>query len=143
MAFFFQRFLKHAAGGRVPGVDPRMLESVLLHDWPGNVRELDLLTRRLLALHGHEPLLRRSFLPDVMLDRVPPGAEPTAAASLGTADRDQHDGRLLAEALRRNRGNITHAAADAGISRARAYRLMRNRSCTQFLAEIDAVNTNH
>jgi transcriptional regulator of acetoin/glycerol metabolism len=142
IAFFFRSFLNRYTAGRIPAVDPRMLECVLLHDWPGNVRELDLLTRRLLALHGHEPLLRRSFLPDAMIDNVPPGDEPTPPRS-EPADRDQHDRLLLAEALRRHNGNLTRAATEAGISRARAYRLMRNRSSKDFLAEIDALRTNH
>jgi transcriptional regulator of acetoin/glycerol metabolism len=142
VAFFFRAFLNRYAGGTVPGVDPRMLECLLLHDWPGNVRELDLLTRRLLALHGHEPLLRRSFLPDSMIDNVPKGDE-TSAARTGAVDRDPHDRLLLAKALRHHHGNVTRAAAEAGISRARAYRLMRNRSSEEFLAEIEAVRTNH
>ena len=142
VAFFFRSFVSRYAVGRVPNVDPRMLECMLLHDWPGNVRELELLTRRLLALHGQEPLLRRSFLPDAMIDSVPSGKESTAVRSI-PADRDQHDRQLLAKALRRHRGNVTRAAAEVGISRARSYRLMGDRSAEQFLAEIDAVRTNH
>jgi transcriptional regulator of acetoin/glycerol metabolism len=142
IAFFFRSFVKRHAVGRAPDVDPRMLECLLLHDWPGNVRELELLTRRLLAFHGHEPVLRRSFLPDAMIENLPLGGEPAAVRSV-TADRDQHDRQLLAEALRNQRGNITRAAAALGISRARAYRLMRNRSSKEFLADFDAVRTNH
>jgi transcriptional regulator with PAS, ATPase and Fis domain len=142
VAFFFRAFMERYGGGKVPGGDPRMLECLLLHDWPGNVWELDLLTRRLLALHGHEPLLRRSFLPDGMIDNVPANDEPSAART-GALDRDPHDRLLLAKALRHHQGNVTRAAAEAGISRARAYRLMRNRSSEEFLAEIEAVRANH
>jgi transcriptional regulator with AAA-type ATPase domain len=143
VAFFFQSFLNRHAAGRAPEVDPRMLECLLLHDWPGNVRELELLTRRLVALHGDQPSLRRSFLPDEMTAEVPLRDEPPAAAGPGAADRDQHDRQLLARALGQERGNLTRAAAAAGISRARAYRLMRNRSLEEFLAEINDVRTNH
>jgi transcriptional regulator of acetoin/glycerol metabolism len=141
IGFFFWRFLNKHAGGHVPEVDPRMLESVLLHAWPGNLRELDLLCHRLLALHGHEPLLRRSFLPDVMIDEQPLGQDLTSESR--TADREEHDCQLLARALRQHGGNVTRAAADAGISRARAYRLMRGRSCEAFLSEVHAVGASH
>jgi transcriptional regulator of acetoin/glycerol metabolism len=77
-----------------------------------------------------------------MIDNVPPSEEPTGPKS-GAVDRDQHDRLRLAEALRRHHGHVTRAAAEAGISRARAYRLMRDRSSQEFLAEVDAVRTNH
>ena len=120
IAFFFRSFVSRYAVGLVPNVDPRMLECMLLHDWPGNVRELELLTRRLLALHGQEPLLRRSFLPDAMIDSMPSGEELTAIRSI-PADRDQHDRQLLAKALRRHRGNVTRAAAEVWGDSPRAF----------------------
>jgi transcriptional regulator with PAS, ATPase and Fis domain len=121
-----------------------MLECMLMYDWPGNLRELDLLTRRLLALHGQEPVLRRSFLPAAMIDQLEPPEDAAGAPSATpqpAADREQYDRRRLGEELRRHGGNITRAAGGAGISRARAYRLMADRSPEQFLAELDAVKT--
>jgi transcriptional regulator of acetoin/glycerol metabolism len=104
------------------------------------VRELDLLTRRLVALHGNEPLLRRSFLPEALRDKVAADAAPPQPAA-GSVDRDEHDLQRLAEELRRHELNVTRAAAAAGISRSRAYRLMGGRSPQQFLAELGAVKT--
>jgi transcriptional regulator of acetoin/glycerol metabolism len=146
IGLFFQHFLDRQTAGRAPAVDPRLLECLLIHDWPGNVRELDLLTRRLVALHGHEPLLRRSFLPEALRARVPPAtAEADASTDAGAApagappatDRDQHDRRRLAGELRRLQGNVTRAATAAGISRARAYRLMGGRTAPEFLADTE------
>lgn len=147
VAIFFRLFLDQHGAGRTPQIDPRMLECMLLHDWPANLRELDLLTRRLLALHGEEPLLRRSFLPAAMLDQLGPlddaeGAPSRTATPEPAADREQYDCRRLREELRRQGGNITRAAAAAGISRARAYRLMGDRSPEQFLAARDAIKTD-
>jgi transcriptional regulator with PAS, ATPase and Fis domain len=137
---YFRYFLERQAPGRTPQLDPRLLECLLLHDWPGNVRELDLLTRRLVALHGNEPLLRRSFLPEALRDKVAADAAPPQPAA-GSVDRDEHDLQRLAEELRRHELNVTRAAAAAGISRSRAYRLMGGRSPQQFLAELGAVKT--
>ena len=133
------------AVGLSPYVDPRMLERAAFMTGQERAGVCDLPTRRLLALHGHEPLLRRSFLPDgATIDKVPASEVEPPPPKIGTGGiRDQHDRLLLAEALRRHDGNVTRAAAAAGISRARAYRLMRNRSSREFLAEIDAVRTNH
>ena len=144
IAVFFQLFLDRHGAGRAPQIDPRMLECMLIYDWPGNLRELDLLTRRLLALHGQEPVLRRSFLPAAMIDQVGLLEDATGAPPAATdppADREQYDRGRLGEELRRHGGNITRAAAAAGISRARAYRLMADRSPEQFLADLDAIKT--
>ena len=139
----FLRFLDRCTGGQPPPVDPRLLECLLTYAWPGNVRELDLLTRRLIALHGHEPRLRRSFLPEALRAHLPPPADddsPAAGerASAPAPDRDQHDRRQLIDALRSLDGNLTRAAAAAHISRARAYRLMNGQSVAEFLAAAGA-----
>jgi transcriptional regulator with AAA-type ATPase domain len=140
----FDHFLRQRTGGDAPAVAPRLLECLLLHDWPGNVRELELLTRRLLALHGHEPLLRRSHLPPEIRRAVPAVLEPAGAtpvgrprpgSAVGEGDRDDHDLRRLTAALRLNEGNLSRAAATAGISRARAYRLLGDRSVEELLAD--------
>jgi transcriptional regulator with PAS, ATPase and Fis domain len=140
IAFLFQHFLQKHSGARPPDVEPRLVEQLCLHDWPFNVRELDLLARRLLVLHGHEPLLRRSHLPDTILTRAPapkPGAAAAPApmpasdsAALRANTPEYHRARrerelaLLTEALRAHNGSVARAAAAVGISRQRAYRLM-------------------
>jgi transcriptional regulator of acetoin/glycerol metabolism len=123
---FLRRFLDLHGAGNPPAVDPLLLEGLLLHDWPGNVRELDMLTQRLLALHGHEPVLRRTHLPAAFRDGLPLADEagPSPPPGPATGDRDEHDRSRLAHELRVHGGNVTRAAAAAGLSRARAYRLM-------------------
>jgi len=136
IAYLFSHLLRLHSGGRPPEVEARLVEQLCLHDWPFNVRELDLLARRLLVLHGHEKLLRRSHLPEAIRDRASEPA-PTPATSVGSGaisaarnSSESHRARrerelsLLTEALRTHNGSVARAAAAVGISRQRAYRLM-------------------
>jgi transcriptional regulator with PAS, ATPase and Fis domain len=138
IAFLFLHLLRLHAGGRPSDVEPRLVEQLCLHDWPFNVRELDLLARRLLVLHGHEEVLRRSHLPEEILNRPETGAPvpaPVAAVGSGAISaapntpeshraRRERELSLLTEALRTHKGSVARAAAAVGISRQRAYRLM-------------------
>jgi transcriptional regulator of acetoin/glycerol metabolism len=93
------------------------------------VRELELTARRLLAVHGDEPLLKRRFLPEHVLS--PPSAAP--------GDEPQLDLGRLAAALRRSNGNLSKACAELQISRQRAYRLLDGVSVKDFLAQHPAL----
>lgn len=122
IGYLFGFFLRQASGGRPPGVDVRLLERLLLFDWPDNVRQLELLTRQLVVMHGHEPLLTQNMLPESFgRSEQERSAERPA---LPPADRKAHDLQALRAALRDNDGNVSRAAAQAGISRQRAYRLL-------------------
>ena len=120
----FLRFLHEQSGGHPPAVDPKLVEALLLYDWPLNVRELVLVVRRLLAVFGHEPTLKRAMLPERMQGAptasTPGRGGPTPRAS--TLDEVAFE--QLVEALRRHTGNVSRATADLGITRARAYRLL-------------------
>ncbi|HEY6559766.1 MAG TPA: sigma 54-interacting transcriptional regulator [Polyangiaceae bacterium] len=143
IAWVFQRLLARHAGGRPPQVEARLIERLCLYDWPGNVRELDLVTRRMLTLHGHETLLRHAHLPAqlstvaesrlVSQSRIdsadePARGAPALARSAGTGTeheaRETPDLEALTAALSRVGGNVAQAAAALGISRQRAYRLL-------------------
>jgi len=117
------RILREAGAGQFPELDYRFIEQLLLYDWPLNVRELALLARRLLALHGSEPMLRRSFLPPRIQQagRAPADGGQERARS---STQDEQAFEQLVAALRENGGNVARAAATLGISRARAYRLL-------------------
>jgi transcriptional regulator with PAS, ATPase and Fis domain len=123
IAPMFAQFLKQQTGGRPPTVEPRLVEALCLHDWPQNVRELELLTRTLLAVHGHEATLRRQHLPAELAARLGPqggGAEAPQAPR----DRRAHDLDRLKQELTKNGGNVKSAADALGISRQRVYRLL-------------------
>jgi sigma-54 dependent transcriptional regulator, acetoin dehydrogenase operon transcriptional activator AcoR len=131
-------FLKQHSGGRPPALEPRLLEDLLLYAWPGNVRELELTVRKLLVLHGHEPRLRRSMLPESMRTQATP-PEPVRGPAEG--ERREHDLSRLVRELKSNGQNVARAAEAIGVSRQRAYRLLDGRSVTELIAsqEFDAV----
>ncbi len=123
VAPLFQQFLKQQSGGRPPEVEARLVEALCLHDWPQNVRELELTTRRLLAVHGHEPKLRRQHLPAelaALCEEAPAVTKTTGAPR----ERRDHDLAKVKQELERNGGNVKAAAEALGISRQRIYRLL-------------------
>jgi transcriptional regulator with GAF, ATPase, and Fis domain len=132
---FLEHFLRRHTGGRPPAVDGRLLEYLVLKDWPGNVRELELFVRRILVLHGHEPVLKRAHLDMEPPQRLatpapsstPPPASPlhasAAPARRASPEQAESDLRALRERLAEH-GNFSRAAQEAGISRQRAYRLL-------------------
>jgi transcriptional regulator with GAF, ATPase, and Fis domain len=122
-------FLRQYSGGRPPGVDGRLLEHLLLSPWPGNVRELELLARRLLALHGQEPILRRSMLANGRSAETTP---PKAANKRRSSEDATPDLQRLRERFAEH-GNLSRAAQEAGFSRQRAYRLLAGRSPRELL----------
>ena len=123
----FQSFLTKHASGPLPALEPKLVESLCLYAWPGNVRELELIARRLLAVHGTEPVLKRRFLPEHVTE---PAA--TSASSIGPGPLEP---ARLAAALRRAGGNLTKACAELQISRQRAYRLLDGVSVKDFMAQ--------
>jgi len=139
IGFLFGYFLRRFSGGRPPRVDSKLLERLLLHSWPNNVRELELLTRRLLVIHGHETQLKQNMLPEALGRSEASDNEPRTPSSPPNEDRNGHDLRALVAELRKNDCNVARAATAIGISRQRAYRLMAGRSASELLSEaVDA-----
>jgi len=136
IAPLFLKFLETAEGSRrePARIEPRLIETLCLHDWPLNVRELSLLSQRLAGVHGSEPALKRSHLPESMLSRPPESGEtrssselsgPVAKAARRTTD-DEAEYEALLRAIREH-GTVAKAAVAIGVSRNRAYRLIAAR----------------
>lgn len=141
VAPLFQHFINHYSGGRPPAIEAKLIEALCVYDWPLNVRELEQLSRQLLAVHGLEPLLKRSLLPAELLARLPCPSESNTPPSDGEpSERRDHDLRRLAAALLQTQGNVASAAALLGFSRQRAYRLLDGRTAAALLAERAANN---
>jgi transcriptional regulator with PAS, ATPase and Fis domain len=135
VAQLFMHFVDEYSGGRPPKIDSKLIERLCLHDWPGNVRELEQLARRLLAVHGLEPVLRLSFVPSTSFSQALHERDSSVPPNAELVDRREHDIQQLALALRRTQGKVGLAAALLGFSRQRAYRLLAGRSTDEFLAE--------
>lgn len=121
----FQLFLRQYRGGHPPALEAKLVEALCVYGWPLNVRELLLLARRLLSVHGGEPLLTKAHLPQRMV------ASPSKSG--GHLERpkrawrkvdDETELDALLKALQGHGGSVAKAAAAIGINRARAYRLL-------------------
>jgi DNA-binding NtrC family response regulator len=86
-----------------------------MHPWTGNVRELENLISRAVVLSPHA-ILRPSDLGFVM-DRIPTDVNLKLAKQ--AIERD-----FVKTALQRNRGIVSRAARELGISRVNLYELV-------------------
>ena len=143
IAPLFQCFVTNYSGGRPPEIDSKLIECLCLYHWPGNVREMEQLARRLLAVHGVEPLLKRSFLPESLLSRLPQGSVSRPPPEGPLSERREYDVRRLAQALKQTAGNVSAAAALVGFSRQRAYRLLDGQNPTEFVVGQEAAVADH
>ncbi len=92
-------------------VSPGAVNALRAHHWPGNVRELSHAVERALILSDGDQLDAADF----RLIK----SEPGSGATLNLEDNER---RMVALALERAGGNISHAAAALGITRAALYR---------------------
>jgi len=130
----FLGFLRQHAGGHPPGVEAKLVEALCLYDWPLNVRELLLLARRLLGVHGHQAILKKTHLPERLLAREtsaePHVSVPRSEVPAETGKRawkktdDEAEFDALIDALRNHEGSVAKAALALGMGRSRAYRLL-------------------
>jgi nitrogen regulation protein NR(I) len=132
--YFLNRFAAELAVNKPPLAD-QALELLVNYAWPGNVRELEHLIQRILIFtRGYA--IQVADLPPALRDG--PSASSSAApkvddarweelireylTSYGGPDAHTHlleqtERLLLAEALRRSKGNQTHAAKLLGLAR--------------------------
>ncbi len=115
----FATFLGGPQSQSATRVHVRAMEALCLQPWPGNVRQLEMLARRLSVL-GRSESLRVSDLPL----ELQPERRASSRPSTGASERRAHDRRRLLRALESNGGNLTRAAAELGLSRQRAYRVL-------------------
>lgn len=88
------------------------MSALRTYHWPGNVRELSHAVERALILSDGDMLDTADF-------RLTAGSATTVADSLNLEASER---RLVSAALRKSGGNISHAAAALGITRAALYR---------------------
>ncbi len=134
VVFLAQEFLQRYATeiGRAGLVfTPDALRALKRYSWPGNVRELQNRVKRAVIMASGS----RVTASDLELEHESP-AGSTAALTLRQA-RENIEREMVQQALRRNAGRITSAAAELGISRPTLYELMEKLGISK-----DRVNAN-
>jgi sigma-54 dependent transcriptional regulator, acetoin dehydrogenase operon transcriptional activator AcoR len=125
---FDELLSRHGVSGQ-PELEPELVERLCLHDWPMNVRELENVARRLALLTTDNATIKLKDVADWLVSAG--GAlEPESAEAQG--DRRAVPAYSSAEldalraALDRHRGNLTKAAEELGITRPKAYRMLKS-----------------
>jgi two-component system NtrC family response regulator len=121
---FLQRYA--AQNGRTKLVfAPDALRAMARYSWPGNVRELQNRVKRGVIMANGSRVAAK----DLELDRDQ-GVASSSATTLKQA-REHVERQMIQQALKRNSGRITSAAAELGISRPTLYELMEKLGITK------------
>jgi transcriptional regulator with PAS, ATPase and Fis domain len=126
VALAAERHHKHIAG-----LDPAALDHLLRFDWPGNIRELRNEMERAVALAREGDAIAPLHLSERVRSAAGGAGDPSAVASVTTAGlpllqaRAAFEARYVAEVLRQQGGNVSHAAKALGLSRAMLQRKMK------------------
>jgi two-component system NtrC family response regulator len=121
VVFLAREFLQRYAGqnGHAKMVfAPDALRAMNRHSWPGNVRELQNRVKRGVIMASGSRISAKDLELDQQKDQ--------AASSTTTLKqaREHVEREMIEQALKKNSGKITSAAADLGISRPTLYELM-------------------
>ncbi len=107
----FQHFLRVAAqrhSRKVPELDSRLVSNLMGRDWPGNVRELRNAAERLVLGYADD------LVSEVDLEAT--DSTPSLSAQVSAFEKN-----MIAQELRRQRGNVTAACRALGIPRKTLY----------------------
>lgn len=111
---FLHQFAVENSRSTIKGFTTQTSKLILDYPWPGNVRELKSRVKRAVVMTDG-PLLTPEDLD------LPTTAKPQTLKEA----REQVEKRVVTEALERNRGNITQAAKELGITRPTLHDLMK------------------
>ena len=98
---------------------PEALRAMSHYSWPGNVRELQNRVKRGVIMSSGSRVTAK----DLELERDQVNLTSSSTTTLRQA-REHVERKMVEQALKRNSGKITSAAADLGISRPTLYELM-------------------
>jgi two-component system, NtrC family, response regulator HydG len=112
---FLKKFLsKYQKSAKV--VRPEVMEQLEKYQWRGNIRELQHAVERAVILSDHEEL---SFV-DFGVGRD----EKSTNVLFDDLNLEKLEGWAIQRAIEKHKGNISHAAAELGLSRGALYRRM-------------------
>ncbi|KPL12717.1 MAG: AAA family ATPase [Bacteroides sp. SM23_62] len=98
-------------------ISPKTYEKLRKYDWPGNIRELQHMVERTVILNDRKLLTYQDFMPG---KGVQGNLQQKETSRLDDMER-QH----ILKIIDKNKGNITRAARDLGISRTALHRRIR------------------
>ena len=123
IALLAQQFVQDLArenGKKIEGFTPDALGALATYGWPGNVRELRNAVERMVVLARGDRLTVRDLPPSVR--EAAAGGVALQSAKGGALSLEDAEKQMVVRALRNHDGNVTHAAADLGISRRTLHR---------------------
>lgn len=122
LAAHFLELYARKYGRAQPRISDEAMAALVRSAWPGNVRALRHAIERAVILCEGEVLR----VGDFALAEAAPEAAPGHAAGAGEEPTTllELERRAIAAALARHAGNVTHAAAELGITRTSLYRRM-------------------
>ncbi len=112
----------------VRGITAEAMNCLESYKWPGNVRELENVMQRILSLIEHDY---------IQIEDIPENMRSYSSVLMGKADPvqpykeikkesiKQVGRKYLIEMLKANKGNVTQAAKQSGLSRTTLYRMMK------------------
>jgi len=122
---------KHARAMRrdISGFDPDALRLLTSYAWPGNVRELENAVERAAAIASGPTILARDLPPELAIPAsvLPPGPVLASMAYREVVEQaqDKVSREYLVALLTEFHGNVTKAAARAGVERESLHRLLK------------------
>ncbi|MEI8254096.1 MAG: sigma-54 dependent transcriptional regulator [Deltaproteobacteria bacterium] len=109
---------------------PEAVSMLVAHHWPGNVRELRSAVERAAIVEEGREIRAESLPAEVRGDGARSGAHGRSVTDMTYKEvvdmaRDDATRRYLEALLTKHRGNVTNAAAQAGMERESIHRLLR------------------
>ncbi len=98
-------------------IGSKTYEELRKYRWPGNVRELQHAVERAVILNEGKTLKYGDIIPDGIMEKTPQKKEVTTL--------DEMEKEHIVRIIQKNRGNITRASKDLGISRTALHRRIR------------------
>jgi transcriptional regulator with PAS, ATPase and Fis domain len=98
-------------------ISPKAYEKLRKYDWPGNIRELRHMVERTVILNDRKLLTYQDFMPGK--------GHLGEQLQKGTSRLDEMEKQHILKIIDKNKGNITKAARDLGISRTALHRRIR------------------
>lgn len=85
------------------------------YPWPGNVREFQHVIERTLIMSDDSTLSEHDF-------QLSPQAQPSDGLDIDTYNLDEVEKMIIEKVLKQNRGNVSKAASELGLTRTSLYR---------------------